>query len=43
MRALLPAGDHTLCLGDVTALHLGPDDPALLYGDRRYGGFAAGA
>lgn len=43
VRALVPAGDHTLCLGDVTALHLGPDEPALLYCDRRYGGFSPGA
>lgn len=41
-RALVPAGDHTLCLGDVTAIHLGPDGAPLVYRDRRYGTFAAG-
>lgn len=35
-RAFVPAGDHTLCLGDVTGLHLGADDAALVYRDRRY-------
>jgi flavin reductase (DIM6/NTAB) family NADH-FMN oxidoreductase RutF len=38
-RALVPAGDHTLCLGDVTAIHLGIDGAALLYRNRSYGGF----
>jgi flavin reductase (DIM6/NTAB) family NADH-FMN oxidoreductase RutF len=41
VRSLVPAGDHTLCLGDVTAVHLGPDGPALVYRDRRYGAFTA--
>ena len=36
LRELVPAGDHTLCLGDVRALHLGADGEALVYHDRRY-------
>lgn len=41
VRSLVPAGDHTLCLGDVTALHLGAEGAALVYRDRRYGAFTA--
>ena len=41
VRALVPAGDHTLCLGDVTALHLGAAGGALVYRDRRYGTFTS--
>ena len=37
VRALVDAGDHTLVLGDVTALHLGPPGEALVYHDRAYG------
>lgn len=40
VRELVAAGDHTLCLGDVTALHLGGDADALAYHNRRYGTFA---
>ena len=42
VRELVAAGDHTLCLGDVTALHLGSDTDALVYHNRRYGTFAPG-
>lgn len=41
VRELVPAGDHTLCLGDVTALHIGVSGEPLLYHSRRYGGFTA--
>ena len=37
VRELVDAGDHTLVLGDVTALHLGPPGDALVYRDRAYG------
>ena len=37
VRSFVEAGDHTLVLGDVTALHLGPPGEALLYHDRAYG------
>ncbi len=41
VRQQVDAGDHTLVLGDVTAVHLGPDDPpgsaVLLYHNRAYG------
>lgn len=41
VRQHVPAGDHTLVLGDVTALHRGPDAPEalapLVYLDRAYG------
>ncbi len=40
VRELVPAGDHTLCLGDVSALHIGVSGEPLLYHSRRYGGFA---
>ncbi len=36
-RQLVPAGDHTLCLGDVTALHLGAINEPLVYVNRGYG------
>ena len=36
-RQLVPAGDHTLCLGDVTALHLGAAAEPLVYVNRSYG------
>ncbi len=36
-RQLVPAGDHTLCLGDVTALHLGAAAEPLVYVNRAYG------
>jgi flavin reductase (DIM6/NTAB) family NADH-FMN oxidoreductase RutF len=37
VRGFVDAGDHTLVLGDVTALHLGPAGEALVYHDRAYG------
>jgi flavin reductase (DIM6/NTAB) family NADH-FMN oxidoreductase RutF len=37
VRGFIDAGDHTLVLGDVTALHLGPAGEALVYHDRAYG------
>ena len=37
VRQIVDAGDHTLVLGDVTALHLGPPGDALVYRDRAYG------
>lgn len=37
VRQLVDAGDHTLVLGDVTAVHLGPAGEALIYHDRTYG------
>ena len=37
VRSFVDAGDHTLVLGDVTALHLGPAGEALVYHDRAYG------
>jgi flavin reductase ActVB len=42
VRELHPAGDHTLCLGDVTSLHLGAPGETLIYHNRRYGGFDPG-
>lgn len=42
VRALVDAGDHTLVLGDVTALHLGDDDEPLIYHDRAYGSVESG-
>lgn len=36
LREAIPAGDHTLFLGDVTELHLGSDEATLVYRDRRY-------
>lgn len=36
-RQLVPAGDHTLCLGDVTSLHLGGAADPLVYVNRGYG------
>ncbi len=40
VRELVSAGDHTLCLGDVTAIQIGGASDALAYHNRRYGGFA---
>jgi flavin reductase (DIM6/NTAB) family NADH-FMN oxidoreductase RutF len=37
VRQLVDAGDHTLVLGDVTALHLGEGVDTLVYHDRGYG------
>ncbi|MBK6528397.1 MAG: flavin reductase family protein [Deltaproteobacteria bacterium] len=37
VRSFVDAGDHTLVLGDVTALHLGHPGEALVYHDRAYG------
>ena len=37
VRELVDAGDHTVVLGDVTAVHLGPAGEALVYHDRAYG------
>lgn len=37
VRGFVDAGDHTLVLGDVTALHLGHPGEALVYHDRAYG------
>lgn len=37
VRELILAGDHTLALGDVTALHLGAAAEPLVYHNRRYG------
>jgi len=36
VRQLIEAGDHTLVLGDVTAIHLGDRSDTLLYHDRAY-------
>ncbi len=36
VRDLVAAGDHTLCLGDVTALHMGAAAEPLVYHNRRY-------
>ena len=36
LRSLHEAGDHTLVLGDVTALHVGPPGEPLVYLDRAY-------
>lgn len=36
LRQVVDAGDHALCLGDVTALHHGPPDAGLVYHNRRY-------
>jgi flavin reductase (DIM6/NTAB) family NADH-FMN oxidoreductase RutF len=41
VRARIPAGDHTLVLGDVTALHLGAATEPLVYLNRRYGTMTA--
>ncbi len=43
VRELVPAGDHTLCLGDVTEIHIGGAADALAYHNRRYGSFTPGA
>ena len=37
VRQLVDAGDHTLVLGDVTALHLGEGHDTLVYHNRGYG------
>jgi flavin reductase (DIM6/NTAB) family NADH-FMN oxidoreductase RutF len=37
VRQLVDAGDHTLVLGDVTALHLGEGPDTLVYHNRGYG------
>jgi flavin reductase (DIM6/NTAB) family NADH-FMN oxidoreductase RutF len=37
VRQLVDAGDHTLVLGDVTAVHLGEGTDTLVYHDRGYG------
>ncbi len=37
VRQLVDAGDHTLVLGDVTALHLGQGVDTLVYHNRGYG------
>lgn len=37
VRQLVDAGDHTLVLGDVTALHLGAGSDTLVYHNRGYG------
>jgi flavin reductase (DIM6/NTAB) family NADH-FMN oxidoreductase RutF len=37
VRQLVDAGDHTLVLGDVTALHLGDGAETLVYHNRGYG------
>jgi flavin reductase (DIM6/NTAB) family NADH-FMN oxidoreductase RutF len=37
VRQLVDAGDHTLVLGDVTALHLGEGQDTLVYHNRAYG------
>jgi len=37
VRQLVDAGDHTLVLGDVTALHLGEGTDTLVYHNRGYG------
>jgi flavin reductase (DIM6/NTAB) family NADH-FMN oxidoreductase RutF len=37
VRQLVDAGDHTLVLGDVTALHLGDGPDTLVYHNRGYG------
>jgi flavin reductase (DIM6/NTAB) family NADH-FMN oxidoreductase RutF len=39
VRELVPAGDHTLVLGDVVAIHHGAGEGTLLYHNRGYGGF----
>lgn len=39
VRELVPAGDHVLVLGDVTAIHHGTGEGSLLYHNRAYGGF----
>jgi flavin reductase (DIM6/NTAB) family NADH-FMN oxidoreductase RutF len=37
VRQLIDAGDHTLVLGDVTAIHLGEGSDTLVYHNRAYG------
>jgi len=37
VRQLVDAGDHTLVLGDVTAIHLGEGMDTLVYHNRAYG------
>jgi flavin reductase (DIM6/NTAB) family NADH-FMN oxidoreductase RutF len=37
VRQLVDAGDHTLVLGDVTAVHLGEGSDTLVYHNRAYG------
>jgi flavin reductase (DIM6/NTAB) family NADH-FMN oxidoreductase RutF len=37
VRQLVDAGDHTLVLGDVTAIHLGEGTDTLVYHNRAYG------
>ena len=37
VRQLVDAGDHTLVLGDVTAIHLGDGADTLVYHNRGYG------
>jgi flavin reductase (DIM6/NTAB) family NADH-FMN oxidoreductase RutF len=37
VRQLVDAGDHTLVLGDVTAIHLGEGSDTLVYHNRAYG------
>jgi flavin reductase (DIM6/NTAB) family NADH-FMN oxidoreductase RutF len=37
IRQLIDAGDHTLVLGDVTAIHLGEGSDTLVYHNRGYG------
>ncbi len=37
VRQLVDAGDHTLVLGDVTAIHLGDGPDTLVYHNRGYG------
>ena len=42
-REFIEAGDHTLVLGDVTAIHHGGTLETLLYHNRAYGSFQADA
>ena len=37
VRQLIDAGDHTLVLGDVTAIHLGVASETLVYHNRVFG------
>ena len=41
VRQLVDAGDHTLVLGDVTAVHLGVGSDTLVYHNRGYGRVAS--
>ncbi len=40
VQQLVPAGDHTLVVGKVTAIHLGSNPDTLVYHHRGYGRFA---